>query len=94
MQPQKEKEKAKVDLNRVTNQPQTKEKEETKASNVSNYTAHCTSLLDTSRQVLLDGKALVEMIHNPQDDIDDILCNSFSSSLPHTPLTTNFYTLT
>ena len=37
------------------------------------YGNHCASLLDTSRQVLLDGKALVELIHNPQDDIDGIL---------------------
>lgn len=39
------------------------------------YGEKCGSLVDVSKQVLLDGKALVELIHNRKDvtpDLDDI----------------------
>jgi hypothetical protein len=45
------------------------------------YPPLCTALLDVSKQVLMDGKALVELIHNPRGisgvsvDLDDIQNN-------------------
>lgn len=34
------------------------------------YNVHCNTLLDTSRQLLLDGKTLVELIH--AQDVEDL----------------------
>lgn len=45
------------------------------------YGEKCGSLVDVSKQVLLDGKALVELIHNRKDvtpDLDDIHNNKIT----------------